>query len=869
MTERSDSTSGHIFVTGDGRHSALHFGSAFALPLDRCQIPPPLHSANRGDYNPLPLLAPDAGILPLVGREAMLAELQAWLDDDAVVSVQTLIARAGTGKTRLALELCKAVDDGNRPGEQGWIAGFIQPSDISAVIDLLATEHYHWTHQTLLVIDNMAVIHRDLARWLDRLMSGTQDNKLRFLLLEREAPADFGWWQDLTRPSDNRLGNRSALFVDPHQPLTLPELDPGEGRNALCEAAFGAAKALPGAPAQHHSLPPTGEAAFAAALAEPRFGNPLNLAMLGLIAAESGPAEALALRQLDAARHLARHELDRIERIARGDGIQGDGIDAASIRHALGFNGLAGGLAITTLHNDLVTEFATAQLPPPPPALCTLLEQEFARPTAKDGEASARYLGTIQPELVGDGMIIETLFKRSAEKTPDFLTERLALRTLCAARRLAFREIALTQSLGQEIDFAQMQPLRAQALRGLIADFGPSHADVLAALAGPKFAERAYDLAKGRVIRVLKRLAQDYCFALADVAASGEDRSTAHAIAVILSSLVEAIPQQDLEQLEDSVLALPQQTLILREIKASQSRRIAGMWKAKNQAAESSFSAMRSLLWFHYLGNQLVAIGQHDDAYSAFNEATILHAGLAQSYPDHTPHLLTDIATRLSEVEDAMKSVPSDQERDTRELLADYATSSIDLPYVHTGQMASILWDLGAKHLDARSLHEGARAAINEAMFLRHHVAEFFLSGETAAADLARYHCEFATYLRDREEQDDAVVAAQAAVDLYRPLAAANPAGFAPDLANALSLLGDSYHAIHNYPDAVEAAHESLQRLSPYFLAQPEVFGDRIRVTVRDYVRRASIGGLKTDWKLADPIAEMLGDGPSSNYIVV
>jgi hypothetical protein len=55
-------------------------------------------------------LMPEAGKLPLIGRKDLFAELQAWLDDEADISVFGLIGRVGTGKTRLALELCRAID---------------------------------------------------------------------------------------------------------------------------------------------------------------------------------------------------------------------------------------------------------------------------------------------------------------------------------------------------------------------------------------------------------------------------------------------------------------------------------------------------------------------------------------------------------------------------------------------------------------------------------------------------------------------------------------------------------------------------------------------------------------------------------------
>ena len=68
-----------IIITGNGNHASIRFGSDFTLPLRRLQFPERQPRAGR-DYDPLPLLAPDAGVIPRIGREEILAELHAWLE---------------------------------------------------------------------------------------------------------------------------------------------------------------------------------------------------------------------------------------------------------------------------------------------------------------------------------------------------------------------------------------------------------------------------------------------------------------------------------------------------------------------------------------------------------------------------------------------------------------------------------------------------------------------------------------------------------------------------------------------------------------------------------------------------------------------
>jgi len=134
-----------VVVTGDGNTVTLTFGdSGIVLPLRRRQFRPPDRRRRPAPGEPpreLDLLVPEAGKLPLVGRKDIFAELQTWIDDEVDISVHALIGRAGAGKTRLALEFSARIDsDPNAKG--GWLAGFLSPSDLTPVVDTLATRHF-------------------------------------------------------------------------------------------------------------------------------------------------------------------------------------------------------------------------------------------------------------------------------------------------------------------------------------------------------------------------------------------------------------------------------------------------------------------------------------------------------------------------------------------------------------------------------------------------------------------------------------------------------------------------------------------------------------------------------------------------------
>jgi hypothetical protein len=89
-----------VVVTGDGNNVALTLGdTGIRLPLRRKQFRP--RERRRGPVAGAPpceldLLVPEAGNLPLIGRKDLFAELQAWLDDKADISVHALVGPAGT-----------------------------------------------------------------------------------------------------------------------------------------------------------------------------------------------------------------------------------------------------------------------------------------------------------------------------------------------------------------------------------------------------------------------------------------------------------------------------------------------------------------------------------------------------------------------------------------------------------------------------------------------------------------------------------------------------------------------------------------------------------------------------------------------------
>ena len=70
------------------------------------------------------LLLTEGRATDLVGRTEDLAPLHAWLASAEPIVCRCLIGRAGTGKTRLAIELCE------QAAASGWVAGFVRHDEL-------------------------------------------------------------------------------------------------------------------------------------------------------------------------------------------------------------------------------------------------------------------------------------------------------------------------------------------------------------------------------------------------------------------------------------------------------------------------------------------------------------------------------------------------------------------------------------------------------------------------------------------------------------------------------------------------------------------------------------------------------------------
>ncbi|WP_130470718.1 ATP-binding protein, partial [Candidatus Magnetaquicoccus inordinatus] len=98
-------------------HAALH--------APRLQRPKPVDS--KPPTTDREWMDPRYTHIPLLGREEILNTLRNWLQG-AGISVQVITAPGGSGKTRLAWELCRAAE------KIGWDAGFLQQEALKQLL---------------------------------------------------------------------------------------------------------------------------------------------------------------------------------------------------------------------------------------------------------------------------------------------------------------------------------------------------------------------------------------------------------------------------------------------------------------------------------------------------------------------------------------------------------------------------------------------------------------------------------------------------------------------------------------------------------------------------------------------------------------
>ena len=221
MTQQAEVDGEHntvVQINGSGNY-VVPGGRRFSLPL------PGDAARSEAQSDTLSKFYPGSRSTTFIGREREWKMLDAFLDAEAPLSFLVLTGDGGSGKTRLALELCLA------RRELGWEAGFISSRELD---DVDASTGWRGDRDTLIVVDYAASRAQQLRDVL-RALSNQPDSgrRLRFLLLERTAKDDAGWLSTLLGDGGERSHavRRLQYGNSPHA------LSPLTGRETLLALA--------------------------------------------------------------------------------------------------------------------------------------------------------------------------------------------------------------------------------------------------------------------------------------------------------------------------------------------------------------------------------------------------------------------------------------------------------------------------------------------------------------------------------------------------------------------------------------------------------------------------------------------------------
>ncbi|MFI9589182.1 hypothetical protein [Nonomuraea sp. NPDC052265] len=250
--------------------------------------PGPLESVSAGDgrivlsglllpaREPLPsdcpdwrLLLPRHAVVPYAGRGGQLAALRAWAAEPAALSVAVVTGRSGTGRARLAGELCEELR------EAGWDAGLLALDAALAALSGPEAVPLEAVRPSLVVVESPEPSAPLVGELVRRLATHGHNPRVRVLLQARE-PGDAEWWRRLDTAAGGWLRRLNTTTVQLNQhPLTL---------NERTEHAFTAMKAF--APSRA-ALPPPPR------LDDPEYGLPLRVHLAALLRLRDGETEVL------------------------------------------------------------------------------------------------------------------------------------------------------------------------------------------------------------------------------------------------------------------------------------------------------------------------------------------------------------------------------------------------------------------------------------------------------------------------------------------------------------------------------------------------------------------------------------------------
>jgi tetratricopeptide (TPR) repeat protein len=896
MEQRAEVEGSHnITVQIVGENNRVTVAGAAALRLT-------MFPRRRKEGGDIGLLSAYTQSIDLVGREPEMAELRAWLATERDIAIQVRTGKAGTGKTRLAFDVCdKLLNESKAAATEAekWQAGFVN-GDQLANLTRNAGARWGWERPTLAVVDYAAERTEALYRWFGQLadFAPTDGPPLRILLMERKADAESGWLQTALG-SGVSAARAIRAMLDPEKPVELPGLVLPEHRHAVLDGVFAKLDSPIRAPAMG------ADPDFDQRLAEATFGGePLFLMMAALLAAETSLPQVLALPRTEIAHEVAKREIGRVRRLANERGL-----DPSFLAHMVAYVTLCQGSTWGPLLDAVETE-----------------ARELKRGLAKGAAAVAEALTDalpgsgaapepIRPDALGEAVVLQTLGNPRADGPSVVLRAFGQLGAPVAA--FVIRTAQDFAGAGYEQPLAWLDALIEGGAVDtdqlwLIADELPGPSRSQSSLALARHSVRIFDrianmlaeeTKQGRAERIpgLALAYNNLALSLSEVgqreAALAPAKKAAElyrdlaaraphayqpALAMALNTLANRL--SEVGQREAALATAQEAVAIRRELaaKAPDAYRPAlamalnnlairlsevGRREAALAPAEEAVAIRRELAAkapdayrpdlagaLNNLATFLSPAGRREAALAPAKEAADLYRELAAKAPDaYRPDLagaLNNLSNCLSEVGQREAALaPAEEAVAIRRELAAKA------PDVYRPDLASALHNL-ANRLSEVGQREAALAPAREAADICRELAA--KAADAYRPDLASALHNLSNCLSAAGRREAALAPAQEAAELYRELAAKTPDAYRPDLAVSLMAFANCLDAAEAPEKAIEQNAEAIRVYTPAFLALPAAFARDAGRMCQDYLVRCEKLGREPDLELLRPIVEML-----------
>ena len=808
------------------------------------------------------VIRPFTRSIDLVGREAELEDLRAWLYEGSAVKVRVLTGPAGYGKTRLGVELVEEM------AQQGWRAGFLTRGELNRFRGQQNLADWDWNAPVLAVVDYASACTSLLHDWLKELgdhpllepARDKSETPLRLLLLERQGKRGHGWWtQVFGRGSDAAVLEQ---LVDPAAPVHLKPLNDVGHRRAILTRTLERLVSDVRLPA------PGTDTNFDQRLGALTWGGvPLLLMSAAATAAREGFGNVLAMNADDLAFNIVETELDRIRKVMEGQGVPAKTIPL--VEHLTAVATLRQGLSAEAVVDVIKQE--SEKLDYGLPTGAATLRDAFAV-ALPDGAGG---ISVIEPDILGEALLLRVW----GATNPDVLG--------AIARAHASAPVAVTKSVirtcqdyvirGYSRPLDWLERIRADSndLNSLQALSDAMPEDTLAlreiactlcertvqgwrALAGSRLDISRLGLATslvelsnrlsalGRRERALERIVEATTLCRT-AAVSQPDTFRPHLATALnnLSSRFSDLDQRDLalEAITEAVEI--RRTLAADDPNAFQAELAAalnnlsnclsdlGQWKPALEMIEEATELYRTLSTtspgefqpnlaasFHHLSNRLSDLDRHEQALEASKEATQLYRALVTTSPDafqfQLANSLNSLSHRLSSVGRLEHALEASKE--ATELCNNLA---VDYPDAFNPKLGGFLSNLSSCFANLGQLESALEASKKATKLYRDLAAD---EPHTFRPKLAGVLNNLSGCLTAVDHREPALEAAVEATDICRTLAKEHPDVFRPHLAGVLNNLSNCLSKLSRSEDALEAIEESVEIAHTVAAQQPGTF---------------------------------------------